>query len=142
MGRFLDDILTPGLGVNAAFNDSAMDPIPAAVSHLIWEEQMSALRAWRIYLGISVRELSVSSGISIPAIQFLDKGGLPLCQWTAARIAVALKVVSVQNILAAEQLVARSKSCRAAADAGAGAVSDQTLWRDFESRLSSYISKA
>lgn len=141
-GRFLDDILSPGLGVNAAVNDSAMESIPAVVSHLIWEEQMSALRAWRIYLGISVRALSVTSGISVPAIEFLDKGGIPLCQWTAARIAVALKVVSVQNILAAEELVAWSKSCRTAADTEAGATSDRNHRRDFGSRPSSYISKA
>lgn len=141
-GSFLDDILSPGLGAYVAVNDSAMEPIPAAVSNLIREEQMSALRAWRIYLGISVRQLSASTGISVPAIEFLDKGGLPLCQWTAARIAAALKVVTVQNILVAERLVAWCKSSRTTADAGPDTASDRYLWREFESRSFSYISKA
>ncbi|WP_156407499.1 hypothetical protein [Achromobacter sp. Root83] len=105
---YFDDILSSGLSAYAGVKSSTATSIPDSISHLVREERMSTLRAWRIHLEISVRELSSSSGISVPAIELLDRGELSLCLWMAIRIAAALQVVSVQSILATECLV----SCR------------------------------
>ncbi|MFD4839304.1 hypothetical protein ACFWP0_17500 [Achromobacter sp. NPDC058515] len=120
-GGYLGDILSSGLAVYAEINQSAAGSIPHVVSHLIREERMSALRAWRIYLGISVRDLSSATGISVPSIELLDQGELPLCQWTALRVAGAMKVVSVHSMVASERLVAWCRAARMAADGGKGA---------------------
>ncbi len=78
-------------------------PVPALPTELrvrIGAGGCSAVRAWRVYRGLSSKAVAERSQLNLYTLHAIEFGFVGLCEWTVAPIARALRIAEEQLLLA------------------------------------------